>query len=61
MHTNFLINLYKYGIENYNDESLIYNLIYLSNYLYNSDDLKLIPGDSQSFVIDLHYHHVAHG
>ena len=48
-----MINLYKYGIENYNDESLIYNLIYLSNYLYNSDNLKLIPGDSQSFVIDL--------
>ena len=63
-----MINLYKYGIENYNDESLIYNLIYLSNYPYNSDYLKnikkimgevnskyayLIPGDSQSFAIDL--------
>ena len=69
LHTpNFLINLHEYGIANYDDESLIYNLIYLSNYPYNSDYLKnikkimgevnskyayLIPGDSQSFAIDL--------
>ena len=69
LHTpNFLTNLHKYGTENYNDESLIYNLIYLSNYPYNSFYLKnikkimgevnskyayLTPGDSQSFAIDL--------
>ena len=65
---NFLTNLHKYGVKNYNDDSLIYNLLYLSNYPYNSGYLKnikkimgevnskyayLIPGDSQSFAIDL--------
>ena len=68
LHTpNFLKNLYEYNYKNFDKETLIYNLVFLSKYPLNSDYLKKIkkimgnvnpkyetytPGDSQSFAID---------
>lgn len=69
LHTpNLLKNLRKYKLNEFGENTLLYNLVYLSqypyntNYLYNIKEImkeinpeygKFTPGDSQIFAIDL--------